>query len=101
MSTWMLLIIIAFAMVSAAVVALTLKRKSIRARLNREGFQEFEIVVKGHYVPDIVEVRRGIPVRLYFRRDEDTPCSEQVIFSDFHAGSRLAAYRTTLVSFTP
>ncbi len=72
-----------------------------RARLAPEGFQEQEIVVKGRYQPDVVVVRRGIPVLLYFRREEDTHCSERVIFSDFHVGSRLAAHETTSICFLP
>lgn len=72
-----------------------------RARLSPEGFQEIEITVKGGYWPDVVEVRRGIPLRMYFRREEDTPCSEQVIFSEFHVGARLPSYQATPVSFIP
>ncbi len=58
-------------------------------------------MVKGRYSPDAIEVRRGMPVKLNFRRDEDTPCSEQVILSAFHAGARLAPYQTTSVDFVP
>ncbi|MBI4300166.1 MAG: cupredoxin domain-containing protein, partial [Chloroflexi bacterium] len=66
-----------------------------------DGFQELDILVKGRYMPDVVRVIRGIPVRLRFKREEDTQCSEQVIFSEFCGGVRLPAYRTTLVRFTP
>ncbi|MCL5265540.1 MAG: cupredoxin domain-containing protein [Chloroflexi bacterium] len=88
------------------VVALTvwffvLRLRHVHARLTPEGFQELEIVVKGRYHPDFVVVRRGIPVRLNFRREEDTRCSERVIFSDFHTGSHLPAHQTTSLSFVP
>lgn len=76
-------------------------RRRVHARLGEGGFQEMEIVVKGGYVPDVIEVRRGIPVRLYFRREEDTPCSQRVIFSEFHVSSTLPAYQTTPVCFIP
>ena len=94
--------IIAFGIIGALGAALfILKLRHVHARLAPEGFQELEIVVRGRYRPDLVVVRRGIPLWLRFRRDEDTHCSERVIFSDFHVGSRLAAYQTTSISFVP
>jgi len=77
------------------------RQRQTRAQLNAEGFQELEIVVRGRYWPDVIEVRRDIPVRLYFRREEDAPCSEQVIFSGFRVSSRLPAHQTTTLSFIP
>lgn len=84
-----------------ATVLFTLKQRRVRAQLTGQGFQELEIVVRGRYIPDIVRVRRDIPVRLYFRREEDAPCSERVIFSDFNAGARLLPHQSTPVSFVP
>ena len=80
---------------------LILRLRMPRARLNYGGLQELEILVKGRYIPDVIEVRRSIPVRLNFRREEDTPCSERVIFSDFHVGAFLPAHQTTPVYFVP
>ncbi len=99
----LLLSIVVSIIAGVALIAFLLRigQRRGHARLNAEGFQELEVMVKGYYVPEVVEVKRGIPVRLHFRREEDTPCSEQVIFSDFHPGYRLPAYQTTLVSFIP
>ena len=94
----------AICVVLIAIVLLTVLLgvgRPTRAQLNPEGFQEQEIVVKGRYLPEVVAVRRGIPVQLHFRRDEEIPCSERVIFSDFHVGSRLPAHQVTTVSFIP
>ncbi|MBI4319640.1 MAG: cupredoxin domain-containing protein [Chloroflexi bacterium] len=91
---------IAVAVTSLAIL-LVLKARRSRARLDAEGFQELQIEVKGKYRPDSVVVRRGIPLRLHFIRREDTACSERVIFSDFHVGSRLPAFRSTSVCFIP
>ena len=103
MTAPLLLAIVVSMIVGVALLAFLLRmgQRQGRARLSAEGFQELEVMVRGRYVPEVVEVRRGIPVRLHFRREEDTPCSEQVLFSDFHTGSRLPAHRTTLVSFIP
>ena len=71
-----------------ALIALTLwyffgERAQAEAKASASGVQETTITVKGGYQPDIVVVQRGIPVRLNFRREETSSCSEQVIFGDF------------------
>lgn len=91
---------VAFA-VTLLVSLLVVRARHSYARLDERGFQELEIVVKGKYRPDSVVVRRSIPVRLHLRRQEDTPCSGKVIFSDFHVGSRLPSYQTTTIYFVP
>jgi len=94
-------VVVGVAIAIAWVLIARVEPHSGHARLNADGFQELEIVVKGRYRPEIIQVWRGIPLRLYFRREEDIPCSEQVFFSDFHPGSRLLPHQTTLVSFIP
>ena len=75
--------------------------RAIRAFPGEDGVQEVEIVVRGRYRPDKVIVGRGIPVRLLFNRQEDVPCSERVIFSDFQQERWLAPFATTAVQFIP
>ena len=72
-----------------------------RAVVGNDGVQEMTIVVRGHYRPATVVVRRGVPVRLLFDRQESDPCSERVIFSDFHQERWLAPFATTAVQFIP
>lgn len=40
------------------------------------------IVVNAGYHPDTVEVELGQPARITFRREDDSACSEQVVFAE-------------------
>ncbi len=63
--------------------------------------QEIRIVVKGGYSPDVIEVKKGIPVRLSFYREETADCSDTIVFGDFNIRKPLPAFQTTEVEFTP
>ena len=63
--------------------------------------QEVRITVRGGYVPNIIEARRGIPLKLVFDRQENSDCSSRVVFPDFRVSKSLAAFGTTEVQFTP
>jgi plastocyanin domain-containing protein len=63
--------------------------------------QEIRIVVKGGYTPGTIVVKKGIPVRLNFYRDETADCSDTVVFGDFNIRQPLPAFQTTPVEFTP
>lgn len=76
---------------SAAVVAIA----------GEGGVQRVHVEVKGGYVPAVIRVRAGAPVRLDFHRDETNPCTEEVVIPDFGIRTYLPAHRTTPVSFTP
>ncbi len=65
------------------------------------GVQEVRIRVRGGYDPDLVVVKAGRPVRLHFYREEETPCSEKVIFSELAQAARLAPFQDTVVEVTP
>jgi plastocyanin domain-containing protein len=65
------------------------------------GVQRIKIRVKGGYSPDVVVVKRGVPVELDFYRDEAASCTEQVVFPDFRISRRLPAFETTTVAVTP
>ena len=87
-------------------IALTLwyffgEREKVAAETNETGFQEIKVTVKGGYSPDVIVVKKGIPVRLNFYRDETSSCSEQVVFSDFGIAKDLPAFKTTPIEFTP
>lgn len=77
------------------------ERERVAANVGEGGVQEIQITIKGGYSPDVVVVRKGVPVRLNFYRDETASCSEEVIFSDFHIARHLPPYTTTPVEFTP
>jgi YHS domain-containing protein len=61
------------------------------------GVQEIQVTVKGGYIPETVVARPGIPLRILFRREETSPCSEEVVFADFGIRRQLAAFETTAV----
>ena len=67
----------------------------------RADLQEITIVVKGGYSPDVILVKKGIPVRLNFYRDETADCSDTIVFGDFQIRKALPAFQTTPVEFTP
>ena len=65
------------------------------------GLQEVDITVKGGYSPDVIEVKRGKPVRLNFYRDEENSCSEELLLPDFNIRRELPAFKTTLIELLP
>lgn len=77
------------------------KRTSAKVTVQEEGVQEIKIIVKGGYDPDVLIVKKGVPVRLNFYRDETASCSDTIVFSDFNIRKPLPAYQTTVVEFTP
>lgn len=71
------------------------------ASVDAGGVQRIRVEVKGGYLPAVIRVRAGIPVRLDFHRDETSGCTEEVVLPDFGIRTYLPAHRTTPVSFTP
>ncbi len=76
-------------------------RSGTRAVLSAGGYQEAMILVKGGYTPGVVIVQHGKPVRLNFRREESTACSEMVVFGDFGKSAKLPEGETVPVEFLP
>ena len=77
------------------------ERERVAASLAESGVQEIKVTVKGGYSPDVIAVKKGVPVRLNFYRDETASCSEQVVFGDFRIARDLPAFKTTAIEFTP
>lgn len=71
------------------------------ARVTEGGVQEIDVTVKGGYSPAVLVVKKGVPVRLNFYRDETSSCSERVVFGDFGIARDLPAYKTTAIELTP
>lgn len=65
------------------------------------GVQEVAVTVKGGYDPALVRVRHGQPVRIVFDRQEESGCSEEVVFPDFRLQRFLPPFERTAVEFTP
>lgn len=65
------------------------------------GMQEVEIEVKGGYDPGVVRLKRGVPAKLVFNRQETSPCSEEIVIPAFGVKQFLAPFRKTVVEITP
>ena len=65
------------------------------------GVQEVTIGVRGGYDPARVRVKRGVPVRLVFDRQETSGCSEEVVIPEFGIRRFLPAFKKTTVELTP
>ena len=63
--------------------------------------QEVRITVRGGYTPDIIEARKGIPLRLIFDRQENSDCTSRVVFPDFQVSKSLPAFGTAELLLTP
>ena len=77
------------------------ERETVAAEVRKDGVQEIDITVKGGYSPDVIAVKKGVPVKLNFFRDETSSCSEQVVIGDLGIARDLPAYKTTAIEFTP
>ena len=71
------------------------------AALTASGWQEQMVLVKGGYTPDTIVATAGKPLRLVFRRDETSPCSEMVIFDDFKKSAHLPEGEAVAVELMP
>jgi len=96
-----LVLVGAIAMIAIVVWYFFGEREKVAAKVTGSGVQEVKITVKGGYSPDVIVVKRGVPVKLDFYRDETASCSDQVIFGDFGIARDLPPYKTTAIEFTP
>jgi len=67
----------------------------------RGGVQEVTVIVKGGFVPDVIQVTEGVPVRLTFDRQESGDCTSKVVFPDFQLSQTLPAFAQTTVELLP
>ncbi|MBI4939561.1 MAG: cupredoxin domain-containing protein [Actinobacteria bacterium] len=77
------------------------KEEGVAAALTSSGYQEATILVKGGYAPSTIRVQHGQPVRLTFRREETSPCSETVVLDAFGKSAHLPEGQLVPVEFLP
>lgn len=77
------------------------KRRAVAASAADPGAQEVTIVVSGGYPPDVIEARRGVPLRLVFDRREASPCTDEIVLPDFAIRRSLPAYAKTVIEILP
>ncbi|WP_422662245.1 cupredoxin domain-containing protein [Mycobacterium marinum] len=63
--------------------------------------QRIQVMIRGGYSPNVVQVRQGMPVEIEFDRQESGDCSSRVVFPDLHLSAALPAHQRTTVRFTP
>ena len=97
----LIVVVAALAMIAMVIWYFFGEREKVAAVVTDAGVQEVRITVKGGYSPDVIVVRRGVPVKLDFFRDETASCSDQVIFGDFGIARDLPPFKTTAIEFTP
>ncbi len=59
------------------------------------------IVANGIYKPDVIELKRGATATLNFRRDDPSPCAEQVIFHGLDISETLPIGKIKSIQLTP
>ena len=57
--------------------------------------------VRGGYHPDTIHAQAGVPLRLLFRREETSSCSEQVVFPAFGKSAMLPTGEMVAVDLVP
>src|SRR4030043_406596 len=75
-------------------------KKSSAAQV-RGKIQEVMVTIRGGYSPDVIRVKKGIPLRLIFDRREAGDCSSRIVFPDFQISKTLAPFAKTTLEFTP
>jgi plastocyanin domain-containing protein len=77
------------------------RRPAATAVAGAGGAQEVTITVQAGYEPAEVKVKRGVPVRLTFDRQETSGCSEEIVIPDFGIRKFLPAFQKTTIELTP
>ncbi len=70
------------------------------AAINEDGNQEATVTIKDGYTPNILVVKKGIPLKLNFDLEEEG-CTGTVVIKDFDIERKLTPYETSAVQFTP
>jgi plastocyanin domain-containing protein len=77
------------------------KQPAARATAGASGAQEVTITVQGGYSPAEIHLKKGVPARLVFDRQETSGCSEEVVIPDFGIRKFLPAFKKTVIELTP
>ena len=63
------------------------------------GTVDVHVRVEGGYTPSVIEVPAGSHVRMTLDRQEDNPCSDELVIADFGIRRSLPAFTNTVVEF--
>src|SRR5205809_5314505 len=76
------------------------ERRSVAAT-SKGSSQEVVIAVKGGYDPGVIQLKKNVPARLVFDRQETSSCSEEIVIPAFGIRKFLPAFQQTVVELTP
>jgi len=76
-------------------------RAAVMAQASAGGHQQVSITVEGGYSPSVVRAKKGQPLRLIFDRKEKSPCSDEVVISEFGVRRFLKPFEKTVIDVTP
>jgi plastocyanin domain-containing protein len=76
------------------------QRSAVTAKAGA-GRQEVDVTVRGGYDPGVIRLKRGVPARLVFDRQETSPCSEEIVIPAFGVRKFLQPFAKTPVEITP
>lgn len=77
------------------------KDEGVQAAMSSSGYQEATILVQGGYNPAVIRVLKDKPVRLTFRREETSACSETVVLDGFDRNASLPQGASVPLEFVP
>ena len=83
----------------AAAPAVKASAGPVAAKL-ANGVQEIHIGVEGHYEPAQIALKRGVPAKLYFLRQDSGMCSSELMIPSLKVKKELAEFKETLVEVT-
>jgi Cu+-exporting ATPase len=63
-----------------------------------DGVQTVRVTVRGGYIPNRIQARAGVPIRLVFNRQESGDCTSRVVFPDIGVSADLPAFAETTVA---
>lgn len=80
-----------------------LSKDSLISSIQNQDIQEIELLVSGHrYNPEILVVKKDIPVRLTIKRpDVNNFCNQEIVFPSFGIDEILPDNGTKIIEFTP
>ncbi len=74
---------------------------SAHGQMNSASARDIRVVVKGEYSPNILRATVGERLRIHFDRQEDTQCTNEVVFEELNIRRKLPAFKTTTIEITP
>lgn len=60
--------------------------------------QVVNVLVKGGYTPEQIELKQGVPATLNFKRTDASTCLERVVFPDFGINQALPQNQTVAIT---